>query len=808
MFQTYISISRTILLAMSISICFLATGPLSAELTQAEVLSSIRQGTQFLFSKQNGDGSWGSAAMAVSHDDANIGTSSLVVLALLNCGLEPSEPHVKKGLEWIRNASNGRSTYTVSLKLMALAAAKQPEKDLTRMQLLASEIEAGQTNSGEWGYDLSPGNYADNSNTQFAVLALRDAVHAGARVDPETWEKTKTHFRETQFRDGSWGYRGRNGLGGGRTGYGSMTVAGISSYVISKSMIADEDKLKPDGTPDCCGNEEEEDTLERGVEWMARHFSVEANPANSGYFLFYYLYGLERAGRLSGIRFFGEHDWYREGARFLVARQSKQDGSWFPRQDYLNPVLNTSFCLLFLSKGLSPVLFNKLKYGRPDPVKPNEMMSDTWKRHDRDIHRLTDWITGLEKWPKLMSWQVVDINKAVSNNSVDDLLQAPILYISGDEPLNFPETHVKLLRRYLDQGGIIFATPSCDSDAFKTSFKELIAKIYEEEGLKLEPLAADHPVYRSEFLLHPETVDLQGVDYGCRTTILYCPDDLGCLWELWARNPPKGRTPKVTTMVTRATYIGANVAAYATGREPPKKQLDPIAIDTAANETKIERGLLQVAQLKHGGNWDTAPLALHNLLLALNEAAGLTAKTESPALSPQAEELERYPIVYTHGRSPFELSSSEITRLRRYLDNGGCLFADACCGSKQFDESFRKLVKQLYPEKELQRIPASHPLFTSQVGHDLDQVRRRQPPAGKNAGIDTSDVVIGEPFLESLEFNGRFPIIYSKYDISCALQKQSSISCSGYIPEDAARIGVNILLYALMQGFTFQENAE
>ena len=50
-------------------------------------------------------------------------------------------------------------------------------------------------NSGLWGYDLkgrgrSPGNNSeDHSNGQFAVLALRDAVHAGVQVDRKVWER-------------------------------------------------------------------------------------------------------------------------------------------------------------------------------------------------------------------------------------------------------------------------------------------------------------------------------------------------------------------------------------------------------------------------------------------------------------------------------------------------------------------------------------------------------------------------------------------------------------------------------------------
>jgi hypothetical protein len=35
--------------------------------------------------------------------------------------------------------------------------------------------------------------------------------------------------------------------------------------------------------------------------------------------------------------------------------------------------------------------------------------------------------------------------------------------------------------------------------------------------------------------------------------------------------------------------------------------------------------------------------------------------------------------------------------------------------------------------------------------------------------------------------------------LSCALENQSSLECKGYTKEDAAKIGVNIVLYALQQ---------
>ena len=44
--------------------------------------------------------------------------------------------------------------------------------------------------------------------------------------------------------------------------------------------------------------------------------------------IYYYLYGLERCGRLTAHRFIGDHDWYREGAEYLVHDQDSLAHYW------------------------------------------------------------------------------------------------------------------------------------------------------------------------------------------------------------------------------------------------------------------------------------------------------------------------------------------------------------------------------------------------------------------------------------------------------------------------------------------------
>lgn len=81
------------------------------------------------------------------------------------------------------------------------------------------------------------------------------------------------------------------------------------------------------------------------------------------------------------------------------------------------------------------------------------------------------------------------------------------------------------------------------------------------------------------------------------------------------KHEPPNRNPDLTQRILRATRIGVNVMAYATGREPPEK-LSETPNSRRTVEDRIERGLLQIARIRHSGGWDTAPRAARNLLQA------------------------------------------------------------------------------------------------------------------------------------------------------------------------------------------------
>jgi len=769
------------------------------------VRKALENGCAFLRGVQQADGSWrGDGRLG----EFTAGATALAVLAQINCDVPLDSPELKKGLAWLRGLTvddigQAAQLYETSLVVMALCAADQPEVDLPRVQRFAALIEQSQIQQGEgtglWSYQIRQDGGGgrgggDASNGQYAVLALRDAATLGARVSRVTWERSHDYWIKKQAPSGGWGYNP-----GEQSARGSMTVAGLSTIAITTRMLQDDSDVDGEGRPDCCTLPAPNVAMEQGRRWMADNFSVRSNPG-FGEWYYYYLYGLERAGRLSGVRFFGRYDWYRLGARQLVDQQLP-GGNWLSSSGTeRDAILNTSMALMFLSRGLSRVVINKLDFNSPNG---ESREAGEWNRHPWDVPALVELIDSLPKWPPRLTSQVVTLSRLRPESAVEELNQAPILFLSGRDAPQLTDQHISWLRDYVDNGGFIFACSNCDGQGFDQGFREIVRRMFPDGDASLQKLLPDHPIFRSEYLLNAEGIDLWGVDFGCRTSIVYSPEDLGCYWQKWMRHAPPERNADLSQRVLRATRVGVNVVAYATGREPPEK-LSENSARSADERERIERGLLQIARLRHNGGWDTAPRAVRNLLRALNETVGLTASTEVEAIPATLEELSRFPLICMHGRYRFQLPPQQLEAIREYLKRGGVLFADACCGATQFDRSFRDLVQQLYPESELKQIPADHDLYSARVGHEIrEATRRRLVTVDRNASLQLQTEK-GPPLLEGIEVDGRYVVIYSRHDISCALEHQAALSCDGYIEEDAAKLAVNVVLYAMLQDISWK----
>ena len=155
-----------------------------AAVTAQEVERAIKDGVRYLKTAQRGDGSWADA-----DKDARSGMTSLVTLALLTAGEKPSSPEVKKAIEFLHGSSPDdlRNTYSIALQTMVYAMA-DPVRDQFRIAANVAWLENAQIKAndpipwpGSWSYnETKRGRPGDNSNSQYALLALYAASEAGA----------------------------------------------------------------------------------------------------------------------------------------------------------------------------------------------------------------------------------------------------------------------------------------------------------------------------------------------------------------------------------------------------------------------------------------------------------------------------------------------------------------------------------------------------------------------------------------------------------------------------------------------------
>lgn len=749
-----------------------AAEPITAE----DVRDSIAGGIKYLLEEQDQNrGTWNDLPQYPG------GVTALCTLALLNAGVEPSHPQIQKALTFLRTLEPSK-TYSVALQTMVFCMA-EPQRDQILIQRNASWFESTQLPNGSWSY---PSGDGDNSNAQFAVLALHEAERAGAEIRRETWEKAATYWAECQNPDGAWGYKMD-----WNEGLGSMTCAGIGATVICQERVRAADAHVDNGLVECCQPHVDDDSLERAINWLARNFSVRRNPGRRGMgqvWHYYYLYGLERVGRLTARRFIGDHDWYREGAEYLIRQQDPFSHHWQGQNTAEdNPHIATSMALLFLSKGRRPVLMAKLEHG------PGQ----DWNNHENDVANLTARVEKL--WDIDLTWQVMDPESA----TVDDLLQSPVLFLSGSKAPELAGTEKKI-RDYLDRGGFLFAEACClDGSGFEKGLRKYLDGVFPEKEYKLRRAGPEHPIWRIEEIVRPESPyvgRLWTVEYGCRTCVVFSEIDLSCYWELSGRGKLPDFPESITNRLADANAIGANVLAYATNREPKGKEAAFVAaIDPAEILAAGTRGTIQIAKLQHGGGCNDAPGALVNLLRAAAQGdLKLQASTDEYPIAADSPLLSRYIMAFMHGRHDFRFTPAERENLREYLLNGGTLLADSICASKPFAEAFTREIQAVLPDTKLERIPISDPLFTNAAGgFDIRRVERRDPVARQaNEPLETRTRQV-EPELMGIRLEDRWAVIFSPYDISCALEQHEAMECRGYTREDAARIGLNVLMYVL-----------
>ena len=109
-----------------------------------------------------------------------------------------------------------------------------------------------------------------------------------------------------------------------------------------------------------------------------------------------------------------------------------------------------------------------------------------------------------------------------------------------------------------------------------------------------------------------------------------------------------------------------------------------------------------------GGDWYGDPSSLSNLLRFVEKNTKI--KTAENEIKTEINNSKFFDNSYYYltGHGNIKFNSKERTQIREALLNGAFLHADDNYG---MDESFRKEIKKIFPEKELVELPKNHKIF-------------------------------------------------------------------------------------------------
>lgn len=376
-----------------------------------------------------------------------------------------------------------------------------------------------------------------------------------------------------------------------------------------------------------------------------------------------------------------------------------------------------------------------------------------------------------------------------------DPAEEPVLYLTGHKPL--PELSDSIrgrLYRYLMDGGTMIANACCGDKAFANSFQREIRTLFPDRELFLLP--SDHPVYsafhkiesvkyqrgRSDKKTAPPY--LEGINIGCRTAVFFAPIDLANGW--YGQNPPVDFAEGQWIVGKDARSIGSNIITYVLANYQLGRFFATQRV--LHQRTEPTRDQFVLAQVMHNGDWDPNPSAIPGLLKFVQANSTLSVKFKREQVSIGDADVFLHPVLYMTGHRDWTLSEQEVARLRAYLNAGGMLVADACCGRATFDIAFRRELKRVLPDSSLDMLPAGHPLYSTVF--PIQQVDYSPLVQHEQPGLN-------RPALEGVTRDGQLQVIYSQFALGNGWEQFPHPYNRGYADRDALRLGTNIFVYAM-----------
>ncbi len=432
-----------------------------------------------------------------------------------------------------------------------------------------------------------------------------------------------------------------------------------------------------------------------------------------------------------------------------------------------------------------PALIGKMSMG---PVR--------WITREGKRIKYRDWMTDPADVGTLLKWtnQKLGINyRAVESDFAHfsyDPRELPAILFAGHNKFSLNDEVRQRLNRYVLDGGTILADACCGWNDFAESFRKEIELIF--PGRPMRKMLPEEPVFSSYYKLgnltykkgdgttYSDEPCLESIDFGCRSGVIFSPADLTCGWD--GHEHPRG----LRVVIEEARQVGANLVTYILG----SFQLGQFLSSTKVyhEQSAPSRDDFVFAQLKHEGDWDPDPSAVHNLLKHARDNSTLEVKFKRKDVSLKDPKTATYPLLYMTGHHEFHWDEEEVGRLQRYLKAGGILFADSCCGRMAFDMAFRREIGKVLPESKLQRLPADHPVY--HCHYDIKRVDYTPRVREDFGPFDT-------PELEGISIDGKLAVLYSKFDLGNGWEQFPHPYSYGLKDGPALQIGTNVIVYAI-----------
>ncbi len=602
----------------------------SYAVTDADVGKTIDAMKQWLYSQQNGDGSF----KPDPDNGRNLGGySAIVTLALIVSGESMQHPKIRKALEFLRNVEM-EGTYAVALR--AHVWSYLPDSYLDMLKKDQKWLVTAYRNHGKGLFNYTQGDYEkkstryDNSVSQYGMLGLWQASKRGITVESGFWKGIQRHFQEVQSEDGGWGYSGTHRS----DPYESMTLAGLTGLLVAQQELFRSNQVADKKITEHIG---------KGLLWLDKRYN--------GGTTWYALYGMERVALASGSRYFNKLDWYKTGASKIV----RLAGNGNLGGGHGGGVVATSFGLMFLSRGRVPVWINKIAVGE-----------QKWNNHPNDLYFLSEFLSNFREGE--VNWQVVS-----ADSSPDEWLLAPVAWLSSDYQLELTDLQKANLRQFLDRGGMLVCNPDNKNPSFKQSVQQLVKEMYPQYPMRT--LKANHPLY---YVLHqiknPGQYKVSGVSNGVRELVLLFEDDIGFQWQ--SQRQQKGG----------AWELGANLFALATDKGVLQNRLIP---PFELPKKRVSSGEVTVGRAKYDGNWLPEPAAWAIMGIALSNSAGTSITTSDVDLSSIGTSDLKF--IHLAGTAKYKLNNEERQAISDYVTKqNGTLFIETVGGQGEFAKDIEK----------------------------------------------------------------------------------------------------------------------